>query len=87
MQGHSIVYRLDVVGQKGDPGESCYYIFELVKNDGSVRKIWAYGIDQIMEPTEPDDLSPIRDLFPHLPNEVFVPRTNKPVDILGNLWW
>ena len=54
-------------------------------NDDSTKKVWAYGIDQIMEPSEQTDLSKVRDLFPHVPTEVFAPRPRKDVDILmGN---
>ena len=85
MRGHSIVYRLDVVGQQGEAAEGCYYVFELVRSDGSTRRIWAYGIDKIMEPSDHVDLSQVRELFPHIPNEVFAPRPMKKVDILmGN---
>ena len=85
MRGQNIVYRLDVVGSKGEPMEGCYYVFDLGLNDGTSVRVWAYGIDQIMDPPEPVDLSPVRHLFPHLPNFVFAPRSKRPVDILlGN---
>ena len=85
MRGHAIVYRLDVVGQKGDSQDSCYYVFDLVKNDGTSKRVWAYGLEKIMEPSEPADLSPVRELFPHVPAEVFASKPRKEVDILmGN---
>ena len=82
MRKHNIVLRLDVVGQKGESCDSCYYIFELVMTDGSTKRVWAYGMEKIMEPSEPVDLSLVRHLFPHVPGEVFDPRPSKDVDIL-----
>ena len=85
MRSQNIVYRLDVVGQKGDSLDSCYYIFDLVMNSGSSRRVWAYGLDKIMEPSESTDLSQVRGFFPHVPSEVFAPHPMKEVDILmGN---
>ena len=85
LQRQKIVFKLDVVGSLGEAQDGWYYMFGLVRNDGTVRKIWAYGIDTIMEPPDPLDLSPIRSVFPHIPREVFAPSVKKPVDILmGN---
>ena len=85
MRSHSIVLKLDVVGQLGEPHNSCYYIFELVTRDGTPRKVWAYGLDKIMEPSDPVDLLPVRNLFPHIPDQVFSAQPGKEVDILmGN---
>ena len=85
MRSENIVYRLDVVGSKGEPEQGCYYEFELVKNNGSRKKVWAYGIDKIMEPPDHVDLSSVQHLFPHLPSSVFQPRSQKSPDILlGN---
>ena len=60
MRGHAIVYRLDVVGQKGDSLDFCYYVFDLEMNDGTAKRVWAYGLEKIMEPSEPADLSQVR---------------------------
>ena len=82
---NDIVYRLDVVGNKGEVKKGGYYEFELELNDGTVRKLWAYGIDKIMEDPDPVDMSPVRHLLPNVPEEAFLPRMKKPVDILiGN---
>ena len=43
MRRHDIVLKLDVVGNHSGVQNSCYYIFEMVKNDGSIVKVWAYG--------------------------------------------
>ena len=60
-------------------------MFEMVRNNGTVRKVWGYGIETIMESPDPLDLSSVRSLFPHIPKEVFAPSSKKPVDILmGN---
>lgn len=85
MRSEKIVYRLDAVGNKGTPVEGCYYIFEVIRNDGSKHTIWAYGIEKIMEPLENIDLSSVRHLFPHLPDKAFASFGNRSPDILiGN---
>ena len=74
-----------MVGNKGDPQEGVLYELVLVENDGSKRKVWGFGVETIMEEAEPVDLRPIRHLFPHLPDGVFLPLPKKPVDLLiGN---
>ena len=80
-----IIFKLDVVGSEGEAKNGLYYMFELVKNDGTKHRVWAYGIDTIMKPPEPIDVSSVRSLFPHVPEGVFARRNLKPVDILmGN---
>ena len=82
----SIKFRLDVVGQRGEPEDGVLYYFEVVKNDGIKREIWGYGIDQIMDPVDPVDFSGVRHLFPHVPDSVFDPLPSKAPDILlGNI--
>ena len=39
LKSQDIVFRLDVVGNRGDPQQGCYYLFELVQSDGSSRKL------------------------------------------------
>ena len=82
MRKHDAVLRLDVVGQRGVSKDSCYYLFEFILNDGSTRKIWAYGLDEIMEPVSSIDLRGVRNLFPHVPNSVFRLQSKKKIDIL-----
>ena len=85
MKSQQVILRLSVVGQKGEAEEGCYYEFELVRNDGTTRKIWAYGIEEIMEPPDEIDLTQIKHLFPHLPRRAFSSIKSKSVDILiGN---
>ena len=85
LRSQKIAFRLDVVGNKGDAQEGVLYELVLVENDGSKRKVWGFGVEIIMEPPEPVDLSPIRHLFPHLPDSIFIPLPKKPVDLLiGN---
>ena len=81
-----ITFRLDVVASgKGVPHEGVIYIFNLVTNSGSLKKVWAFGVDEIMETPDPLDMAALRHLFPHLPESVFAPLTKKPVDLLiGN---
>ena len=63
MRKENIVFRLDVVGQQGEASDGCYYISEIVLIDGSTKRLWAYGLDQIMQPTSPVDLSQVRSLL------------------------
>ena len=85
LKSQNIVFRLDVVGNRGDPQQGCYYLFELVLTDGSTRKLWGYGVENIMEPPDPVDLSLVKKIFPHLPKNVFFPAPMKQIDILiGN---
>ena len=62
LRSQKIAFRLDVVGNKGDAQEGVLYELVLVENDGSKRKVWGFGVEIIMEPPEPVDLSPIRHL-------------------------
>ena len=85
LPSQKIVFRLDVVGSLGEAQDGVYYMFDMVLNNGSVRKVWAYGIDSIMGSPESLDLTCLRSLFPHIPKEVFAPTEKKSVDILmGN---
>ena len=85
LKSQKVVFRLSVVGQSGVPEEGCYYEFELVRNDGTVRKVWAFGIDEIMEQPDDINLSSISHIFPHLPSQVFSTIKSRRVDILiGN---
>ena len=85
LPSQKIVYRLDVVGSQGEAQDGVYYMFTMVLNNGFERKVWAYGIDSIMAPPDPLDLTCLRTLFPPIPKEVFAPTEKKPVDILmGN---
>ena len=47
-----------------------------------MQNIWAYGIDKIMEDPEPIDMSPLKQLFPHLPDAAFSPHMKRSVDLL-----
>ena len=49
MRSQPVVFRLSVVGEKGEVEEGVYYEFELQRNDSSIRKVWAFGVDHIME--------------------------------------
>ena len=85
MRKQDVVLKLDVVGQQSGVQDSCYYLFEMIKNDGTRKKVWAFGLDSIMGITDPVDLAKIRNLFPNIPSEVFTARQAHEVDILmGN---
>ena len=70
---HNVVLRMDVVGKKGEPFDCCYYMFELVTSNGSLKKVWAYDLDRIMEPSNSVDLRCVRGWFPYIPEDVFAP--------------
>ena len=82
LRSEDVVFRLDVVSQKGTPQQGCYYVFEVRKIDGSTREIWAFGVDSIMEPIDDIDLSSVKHLFPHVPDKAFISLTSKSPDIL-----
>ena len=85
LQSQEVFFKLDVVGTEGNTQKGLYYTFDLVRNDGSKRKVWAYGINVIMKPPDPVDVSAVRKVFPHVPDQVFAARMKKSVDILmGN---
>ena len=63
MRKQDVVLKLDVVGQKSGVQDSCYYLFEMIRNDGTTKKVWAFGLDSIMGITDPVDLARIRNLL------------------------
>ena len=62
-------------------------IYEMDLQDmyGKQYSIWGYGIDHIIDADEPLDLSPIRYLFPHIPDAAFSPMPKKRIDLLIGL--
>ena len=62
-------------------------IYELDLQDmyGKQHSIWGYGIDHIMDPDEPVDLSSVKSLFPHVPDRAFFPLPKRRIDILIGL--
>lgn len=67
-----------------DKKQSKTKIYELDLQDmyGKQHSIWGYGIDHIIDPDDPVDLSGIRKLFPHVPSDAFAPLQQKRIDIL-----
>ena len=47
-----------------------------------MHRVWGFGVDRIMCPPDPVDLSPVRHLFPHIPSNVFDPLPSKEIDVL-----
>ena len=82
LRPQEINFKLDVPGHVGEVQQGVLYEFTVVDNSGCKRKIWAYGIDKIMNNPDPVDLRPVQHLFPHLPCEFFLPLEDKPVDLL-----
>ena len=61
------------------------YEFKLVENNGTTRPVWGYGVDTIIDPDEPVDPSSLRELFPHIPSQVFQKLEKRRVDLLIGL--
>ena len=61
------------------------YEFDFDDMYGKLHRIWGYGIDEIIEPGEPVDLSNVRHLFPHVPDQAFHTLPKKRIDILVGL--
>ena len=61
------------------------YEFTLSDIYGNQYHVWGYGIDSIMEPDDPVDLSKVRSLFPHVPDIAFKTLPRKRIDILMGL--
>ena len=64
---------MKVVGGCFEKVKTHIYELDLVDKYGNRHSIWGYGIDTIIDPDDPVDLAPVRSLFPHLPDEVFLP--------------
>ena len=55
---------------------------EITTMNGECKKIWGYGIPEIMETPDPVDKQGVREMFKHVPDEVFITLKKKPVDLL-----
>ena len=80
-----VTYKMEVVGSKTfEIVHNKIYLLDLVDVHGNTRTLWGYGVPRIMSSGVPD-LSPIRKLFPHIPQEAFAAMENKEVDVLIGL--
>ena len=61
------------------------YELDLVDMYGRKHSVWGYGIDKINDHDDPVDLSPVRSLFPHVPDQAFKILSKKRIDILMGL--
>ena len=61
------------------------YEFDLVDRSGISYRVWGYGVDTIIEPDETVDPSLLRNLFPHIPSEVFDKLEERRLDLLIGL--
>ena len=52
---------------------------------GKKHSIWGYGIDKIIDPDDPVDLSPVRSLLPHVPDPAFTLMPKRRIDVLVGL--
>ena len=76
---------LNVAGGGHETLDTNIYETDLVDRKGERHAIWGYGLENIIDPDEPIDLVPVRNLFPHIPEAVFKPLPKKRVDILIGL--
>ena len=76
---------LNVAGGGQETLQTEIYEVDLVDRLGGRHAVWGYGLEKIIDPEEPVDLSLVRDLFPHIPSEVFQGLPKKRVDILVGL--
>ena len=57
----------------------------LVNRENKCHTIWAFGITSIMEPPDTIDLTPVRDMFPHIEDNVFTTLKKAQIDLLIGL--
>ena len=80
-----VTYKMEVVG--GNSFEiihSKIYLLDLLDMHGNTRTLWGYGVQRIMSSGVPN-LSSIRKMFPHIPEEAFMELEPKEVDVLIGL--
>ena len=71
LKSQKVSYRLKAIGTEERVEETEMFILEVEDIYGIRSKIWAYAIEDIMPAPDHLDLSPIRDLFPHVPDSSF----------------
>ena len=76
---------LNVAGGGQETLETDIYEVDLLDRLGEKHAVWGYGLETIIEPDDPVDMSPVSYLFPHIPGEVFRSLPKKRVDILIGL--
>ena len=69
-----------VGGEKQMPVD--LYELDLEDMYGKQHSIWGYGIDLIMDPDVPVNLSKVRHLFPHVPESAFAQLPKRRIDLL-----
>ena len=85
LRSRSTTVTMKVVGGQFKKVRTKIYEVDLVDKSGQKHSIWGFGIDLIIEPDDPVDVSAVRSLFPHIPDEVFSTLPKKRVDILVGL--
>ena len=79
-----VTYLIEVVGKEPEQMHSKIYLLDMIDMYGNVHTIWGYGVPKIMTSSVPD-LSHVRHLFPHIPDQAFSPLATKEVDVLIGL--
>ena len=76
-----VTYMIEVVGKELEQVHSKIYLIDLLDMYGNIHTIWGYGVPKIMTSCIPD-LSSVRPLFPHIPDQAFSPLPAAEVDVL-----
>ena len=78
-------FLMQVVNEGWKMMEGFSYEVPLHRRDGKVDHLLAYGVPSISDATEPIDMSPVRNLFPNYPKDIFKPLKKKEVQVLIGL--
>ena len=79
-----VTYLIEVVGKEPEQKHSKIYLLDMIDMYGNIHTIWGYGVPKIMSSSVPD-LSYVRHLFPHIPDQAFSPLATQEVDVLIGL--
>ena len=79
-----VTYMIEVVGKELEQVHSKIYLIDLLDMYGNIHTIWGYGVPKIMTSCIPD-LTSIKQLFPHIPDQAFSPLPAAEVDVLIGL--
>ena len=81
----NVTYTMNTVGNgSAQQYTSKIYLLDLLDMQNNVRTVWGYGNSSIMESSRPSS-SPIKHLFPHLPDAAFKSLEQNQVDVLIGL--
>ena len=76
------VVTLKVVDEGYKTVHTKIYELDLCDMYGLSHPVWGYGVDNILDPEDPVDLQRAKSLFPHIPEQAFIPLPKRRIDIL-----